>query len=219
LKKLLKNMESSQKSDSSGSVGQDTQLRDLRQQLKDIDFNISRLKNERQKIGKQIDKYEGWIAAAPVREAEWAALTRDYDQLNAHYQGLVTQGLQAESAISLEKQLQGSQFKIVDNAHFPEKPLKPDFKKIFLLAIILGLGVGGGLAYGIEMMGTSFKDPAEMEAYLNVPVVCALPIVLTEREIAKRKTLSIAGTSLLLVFGSTVIGAIIYFWNKGMIII
>jgi len=103
----------------------DPQMEQLKQQLGNLEYNIDRLKQERGEIKKQIDTYQSWVEAAPVREAEWAALTRDYEQLHQHYQALVGQSLQAESAHSLEKHQKGSQFKIVDPAHFPEKPFKP----------------------------------------------------------------------------------------------
>lgn len=220
LKKLLEKLENAQPAGANGDQPtQDPQLRQLRQQLKDIDFNIRQLKDDRQQLNTEIKKYESWIAAAPIREAEWAALTRDYQQLNEHYQRLVTQSLQAESAISLEKQLQGSQFKIVDTAHYPEKPLKPDFKKIFLLALVLGLGLGGGLSFGIELMGTSFKDPAELEKYINVEVVCALPKIPTRSEAIKARITKTTETLLVSLFAAGVVSAIIYYWTQGMIII
>jgi len=197
----------------------DPQLQELHQQLKELEVSIARLKEEREMLTAQIDQYEKWIAATPVREAEWSALTRDYQQLNEHYQGLVTQNLQAESAQSLENQLEGSQFKIVDSAHFPEKPFKPDFKKMMALALGIGLTVGGGLALGLELLGTSFRDPVELESYSKVPVVCAIPIIHTKKELAVRKLkLFVWYAILVLIFISIVIAAG-YFWKQGMIIL
>ncbi|MBI5557527.1 MAG: hypothetical protein HY885_07810 [Deltaproteobacteria bacterium] len=197
----------------------DPQLEQLKQQLNNLEFNIDRLKQERAEIRKQIDRYQGWVEAAPVREAEWAALTRDYEQLSNHYQGLVGQSLQAESAQSLEKRQKGSQFKIVDPAHFPEKPFKPDFKKIMLMAVGLGLGIGGGLALGLELLGTSFKDPSELETFLGVPVLCAIPNIYTKPEVQKRKVWQIVWGVLLLVSVTIIVAAAGYLWKQGMIIL
>ena len=165
------------------------------------------------------NKYENWIAAAPIREAEWSALTRDYDQFNEHYQRLVTQSLQAESAQSLENQLRGSQFKIIDSAHFPEKPFKPDFKRILLLAIGLGLAAGGGISICLELLGTSFKDPAELETYLNVPVICAIPAIFTQKELIKRKFIHFTLYLTLAIAAGVIVIATVYFWKQGMIIL
>lgn len=197
----------------------DPQMEQLKQQLGSLEYNIDRLKQERAEIKKQIDTYQSWVEAAPVREAEWAALTRDYEQLHQHYQALVGQSLQAESAHSLEKHQKGSQFKIVDPAHFPEKPFKPDFRKIMLIAVGLGLGLGGGLALGLELLGTSFKDPSEVEAYLGIPVVCAVPNIYTGPELRKRKTRQILWGALLFVAITVIVAATGYFWKQGMIIL
>ena len=203
-----------------GATGlMDPQLQDLRNQSKELEVSIARLKEEREILAEQINQYEKWIAAAPVREAEWSALTRDYEQLNEHYQRLVTLNLQADSAQSLENQLEGSQFKIIDPAHFPEKPFKPDFKKIMLLAAGIGLAAGGGIALGIELLGTSFRDPVEMEAYLNVPVVCAIPTIYTQKELAGRKAMRFIWYIILLLALGSIITAAGYFWKQGMIIL
>ncbi|MCB2183533.1 MAG: hypothetical protein KQH63_15975 [Desulfobulbaceae bacterium] len=197
----------------------DLQTEQLKNQLQDMEYSIARLKKDREEIEKQIKKFQSWVEAAPVREAEWAALTRDYEQLNEHYQALVAQSLQAESAYSLEKQQKGSQFKIVDSAHLPEKPFKPDFRKIMLMAIGLGLGVGGGLALGLDLLNTSFKEPDDLEAYLNVAVVCAIPSILTKKEERKKKIWQALLWAVLVILLVVIGGAFAYFWKQGMIIL
>ena len=204
-----------------GSTSQqfDPQTQGLRNQIKEIENNLARLREEREGLVKQIQVYEQWIAATPIREAEWAALTRDYDQLNLHYERLVTESLQADSAQSLENQLQGSQFKIIDSAHFPEKPFAPDFRKIIALAIGLGLSLGGAIALSLELLSTSFKDPNELEKFLSIPVVCAVPLIRTKNEIAKAKLLHGALDLTLLLSAAAILGMAIYLWKQGMIII
>ncbi|RJX36286.1 MAG: hypothetical protein C4531_00045 [Desulfurivibrio sp.] len=197
----------------------DPQIEQLKQQLGNLEFNIERLKQERVEIKKEIEQYQKWVEVTPIREAEWAALTRDYEQLHQRYQELVGQSLLAESAHSLEKHQKGSQFKIVDPAHFPEKPFKPDFKKIMLIAVGLGLGVGGGLALGLELLGTSFKDPVEIETYLGIPIVCAIPNIYTKPELKKRKIWQICWGGLLFVSVTLIVVATGYFWKQGMIIL
>ncbi|MCJ7601580.1 MAG: Wzz/FepE/Etk N-terminal domain-containing protein [Desulfobulbaceae bacterium] len=197
----------------------DPQMEQLKQQLGNLGYNIERLKQERAEIKKQIEKYQSWVEAAPVREAEWAALTRDYEQLHQRYQDLVGQNLQADSAQSLEKHQKGSQFKIVDPAHFPEKPFKPDFRKIMLIAVGLGLGIGCGLVLGFELIGTSFKDPSDVETYLGIPIVCAVPNINTKSELRKRKIRQIFWGVLLFVSAALIVVATGYFWKQGMIIL
>ena len=195
------------------------QLQQLTMQLKEVSFNITNLKENRKNILSEIEKYSKWINATPVREAEWTSLTRDYEQLNNHYQQLVSQNLNAEGAEALERRQKGSQFKIVDSAHFPEKPYKPNFRKIMLAALAIGAGLGGGLTIALDILDTSFKDAMDIETHLQIPVLCSIPTILLdkERKIAKLKSIAwgIAGTITTL----TIISGMVYLWRKGLIIL
>ena len=195
----------------------DPQVDQLKHQLKDMEYNISRLQKEREETRAHIEQYKKWVEAAPVREAEWVALTRDYEQFQQHYEGLVSMSLEAESAYTLEKKQKGSQFKIVDSAHFPEKPIKPDFRKIMLMAIGLGLGVGCCIGFGLELLNTAFKDPEEIEDFLGIPVVCAIPRIQIQKEKKKTRMLTRIWTVIFIISISVVGASFIYMWKKGMI--
>nr|NIM99244.1 lipopolysaccharide biosynthesis protein [candidate division Zixibacteria bacterium] len=67
------------------------------------------------------------------------------------------------------------QFKILDPARLPEKPFKPDRNKIMLIGAFLGLAFGGGLAYMKETMDQSFRKVEEMEDFLGLSVIAAIP--------------------------------------------
>ena len=112
-------------------------------QLKQIGLSIENLEQEKKDLAKSIEQYDQWIASAPVREAEWSSLTREYDELKRHYDHLVSQNLQAGSALNLERKQKGSQFKIEDPARVPEKPSKPDFLLIMAMALVAGSALGG----------------------------------------------------------------------------
>jgi len=188
-------------------------------QIKEIDLNLQRLRQDKERVLKQIEMYQKWIEATPVREAEWASLTRNYDELKKHYELLVAQSLAAESAESLERRQKGSQFKIIEAAFLPEKPVQPDFKKIMTVALVLGLGVGGGLVLLFGFLDTSFHDAAEVEAFLGVPVICAMPVVRTEREKKKGKIVSVAAYALLALWLLCFSVSAAYLWHKGIIVV
>ena len=197
----------------------DPQLQQLAQQLKQLTFDISQLKGDGPKIQQEIGKYQRWVEATPIREAEWAALTRDYDQLNAHYQDLVARSLEAQSAYTLEKQQKGSQFKIVDPAHMPEKPFSPDFIKMVGMAVAGGLGVGCAIGLGLELLSTSFKDPFDLEKNLGVPVLCAIPYVPMQKEIIRKRVVNIVWWVFCVCCCLGLAGAIVYLKKSGILIV
>ena len=197
----------------------DQQLEQLSLQLDEIEYNIVKLKENTATLSSQIEKYQQWAAAAPHREAEWSALTRDYAQLQKHYQGLVTKNLDAESAETLERRQKGSQFKIIDPARFPETPFHPDFMKIMLLAAAIGLGLGGGLAFVMDQLDDSFKEAADIESYLGLSVTCSIPLVLTKTEVTRKKVIGLLWTAAIIISSIGILGSMLYLWKKGIIIL
>jgi polysaccharide biosynthesis transport protein len=197
----------------------DPQLEQLALQLKEVIYNIDNLQETGKEITKQIELVKKWINATPVREAEWTALTRDYEQYNNHYQELVAMDLAAESIKSLERRQQGSQFKIIDPARFPAKPYKPVFFKILCVSIFLGLGAGVGLAFILETMDSSFKNAEELETFIELPVVCAIPDIPTENEKKRAGIINALWVVFLGGAGLIIFGAIAYFIYQGRIII
>jgi polysaccharide chain length determinant protein (PEP-CTERM system associated) len=197
----------------------DSQLDELVVQFKKADLAMESLNQENEGLKKQISQYEEWLSMTPVREAEWNALTRDYQQLSDHYQQLVGRNLEADAAESLERRQKGSQFKIVDSAYFPEKPIQPDFKKIMLLALAVGLGLGGGLAVALESQDTSFRDVAEVEAYLGLPVICAIARIRTAKDGTAERRRTMAWWALLFLAVALLVGAMAKLYQSGRIIL
>jgi len=197
----------------------DSVILQLKLQIKSISLNIEGLEAERILIKEQIGNYEKWVAAAPIREAEWSALTREYGELKRHYDYLVAQNLQAKSVLNLERKQRGSQFKIEDPARLPEKPVKPNFPLIMGAAVAAGLGLGGLLAFGVELLNFSFKDQAELESFLDLPVVCSVPYVKLANEEKRDRQIFILGLILFVLCGIALLGVMAYCWWKGYIII
>lgn len=192
---------------------------DFSLQLKEIELNLKTLRAENDKILEQIKTYQAWIDATPIREAEWMALTRDYNELRKYYDALLAQSLTAAAAESIEMRQKGSQFKLVDPAYLPEKPMQGNFLKIMLIAAALGAAGGLAIVLGMDILDTSFHNVQELESYLQLPVTCALPLIVldSERRQQKRRDMlwyGLYGGWLLLL-----IIAILLLWKRGLVII
>lgn len=198
---------------------EDRSLVPLEIQIKDITSSIEKLTREKADIDQLTKQYDKWISAAPVREAEWSALTREYGELKRHYDFLVGQNLQAGSALNLERKQRGSQFKIEDSAQQPVKPVKPDFLKIMGIALLLGSGAGVAGALLFEKTDTSFRFPEQLEATFPFEVLCTIPNLPLKAEIVRQRVMATTATVFFLTWASAIVAALGVLWTQGRIIV
>ena len=197
----------------------DTVVLQLETQYKNVLLNIESLKGEKEVIKQSIERYERWVATAPVREAEWSALTREYGQLKRHYDDLVAQDLEAKSMLNLERRQKGSQFKIEDPARYPEKPIRPDFAVIMGVTVLAGLGLGMGLIFMLDYFDGSFRDPEVLESTLGVPLIATIPRIETVAERRQRKMRKFFRLSSFSVCVVMVVALFGFVWSRGLIVI
>lgn len=197
----------------------DQVLMQLEVQRKDIRLSIAKLTKEKELLQKRIDQYEEWVTAAPIREAEWSSLTREYDQLKKHYDYLVAQNLQAESMLNLEVRQKGSQFKIEDPGRVPIKPIEPNFMLIIGMSALVGLGLGGGGSVALDLFDGSIRDPEVLEPLLGVPLLITIPDIETNSEINKKRWRLVLTVVLLTLLSGIVLATFGFAWVRGYIVL
>jgi len=86
--------------------------------------------------------------------------------------------LRRESETGVEARLKGlrtSNIRIVDRAREPVRPSSPNKKRNLILALILGLGGGVGLAFLFDFLDNSVKTSEDVERYGGLPTLGVVP--------------------------------------------
>jgi len=125
---------------------------------------------------KKIKEYEKRIEGIPANEQKWLDIRRDYDISLKNYQTLLEKKLSARLAENLVKRQKGEKFKIIDPANLPEEPYKPDRLRIALMGIVIGTGIGAGLAFLLEFLNPAFIKPEDFAGILTQPVLATIPV-------------------------------------------
>jgi polysaccharide chain length determinant protein (PEP-CTERM system associated) len=159
----------------------------LVQQLSTIDLDIARRREEINQTATEIGLYQRRVEDTPKREQELLSIERDYNNLKELYASLVHRKLEADISVSMERKQKGEQFRILDPAKIPTSPVEPNVRKIFLMVLALGAGLGGALAYFRETMDTSFKAPEEIEKEMDMRILVSIPYRHTAGEVRYRK--------------------------------
>ena len=123
------------------------------------------------------DRYRQRLESVPAKALELARLKREalvnekiYTMMQEKYE---------ESRITEVGQL--GKVRIVDAARQPRIPVKPKKKLNLMLAGIIGLMLGVGIAFVIEYMDNSIRSPEEVER-LGLPLLGTIPVIAEEEE-------------------------------------
>jgi polysaccharide chain length determinant protein (PEP-CTERM system associated) len=160
---------------------------DYQNQRIEVLSEIGSLEVEIAEIIRQINFYQARVERTPEREEELSSLMRDYQLIQDSYNSLLNRKLEAEIAVNMERKQKGEQFRIIDKARLPEKPVSPDMKQLFLIVTIAGLAIGCGLVFFLDYLDTALRQPEEFEAELELPVIATIPRVLHPKDIRRQR--------------------------------
>ncbi len=178
----------------------------LDKQLAAKEAEIDKLKDKAAEIQRRID-------ALPAHESEMIRITRDYETQQKIYNGLLAKREESKIAANLERQQVGEQFRILDPARVPERPYSPNRLKLDMIGCGLGLVLGVGLAGFLEYRDTSLRTEDEIVKMLVLPVVAAIPILISVSDRRRRRRNIILGVTASIV---TVVGGFVAtLWKLG----
>ena len=156
------------------------QRAELNQEIRNLNSDIA-------KINQEIQVYQKRVENTPKREEELLSLQRDYENIQESYNSLLNRQLEAQIAVNMEKKQKGEQFQVIDRAQVPRNPVSPDMKKLFLITVALGLGIGGGLIFLIDYFDSSFKRLEDIEKNLGISVLATIPKIYHTRDFRRKK--------------------------------
>ena len=169
----------------------------MRSEMLDIRARIDSERREAARLQEAIADLTGRVQAGPALQSQVTELMRDYATLQEGYTVMLRKSEESKMAVNLERRQIGEQFKIIDGARLPEKPISPDRFRINMFGILGGLGLGLGLVAFLEYRDTSFKSDDDVMTTLALPVLAVIPLMTNagERRQARRRALLLAASA------------------------
>jgi len=159
----------------------------LQGQLKANQIDIANKEHEIAALKAKINDYQGRLNQEPIREQQFADLTRGYEQSKANYDDLLKKKNSSQMATSMELLQQGEHFQMIDP---PSLPLKPDFPnrlKFCAIGLGIGLALGGALAGGTEFLDDRLYNEKALKELLPVTVLSEIPAITSPEEERKQE--------------------------------
>jgi len=162
-------------------------LLQARARLESVDSSIERVRKNRLALQSQITELNTLISRTPQVERGIDALERDYENTRRKYQEIKAKELQAELSKSLEEEQKGERFTLLEPPLLPDKPIKPNRKKLFMLGLILSFVSGIGVAGLAESLDSGIRGSRTLAAVTKMTPLAAIPYITTRKDELVRK--------------------------------
>gem|GEM_PF-3181039 len=150
---------------------------------------IKTLEVKKTALDDKTGEYDRRLQLLPQRQLELARLQREKSIAESTYSMLLQRLNTLELLQTSELYNVGPAAEVLDPAIEPDRPVKPDRKKIAFLAVAMGMVMGFGSAFLLEYFDRSLRSVDEVADYLGVPVLAAIPRLTTfESEVRERRS-------------------------------
>jgi uncharacterized protein involved in exopolysaccharide biosynthesis len=184
-----------------------------RARLESIDDNIARIRRAKSELQNQIAQLDTRISRTPQVERGLDALERDYENTRRKYQEMKAKQLQAELSRSLEEEQKGERFTLLEPPLSPDRPVKPDRPKLFLLGLVLSIVGGLGVAGIAEALDGGIRGSRALASLTKMTPLVTIPYISTRAdEIRRKRILKIAAAAVVLI-GIAGIAAVHFFYK------
>lgn len=145
---------------------------ELRKEIDNLKVQHTVLRSREKAMEQNIAEFEKDALDTSGKELTYTILQRNMETSQNLYDTMVTK-IKESGVISSGA---SSNIRIVENATPPLYPIKPNKKKNVLLAIVLGIFGGVGIAFFLEYLDQSMRTEEDVQNFLDLPVLAVIPI-------------------------------------------
>jgi uncharacterized protein involved in exopolysaccharide biosynthesis len=148
---------------------------------------IAQLEGQQEALKKRMAELEQRIVQTPQVERGLQSLTRDHENALKKYEEIKAKQLQAQVAENLEEGRKAERFLLLEPPLLPDKPIKPNRKKMLATGFVMAAAAGGGSLMLVESLNQSIRGPGSLTAILRQPPLAVIPVLETAAELRRRR--------------------------------
>ena len=128
-------------------------------------------------LRQSFEQQKARVMTMKEKAIQYNILKREADTNKELYKGL----LQRMKEAGVSAGIMSSNIQVVDKAEFPTKPFKPNKQLNLILAAVVGLFLGVGLAFFFEYLDNTIKTPEDVEQLIRLPSFGMVPDISSHR--------------------------------------
>ena len=185
VKRKIAALEAGKGADGAASVNLDIAKAQAR--ISAAEARIKSLADQKQQILSKIAEYEAQILETPQVERGLVTVMRDHDNARKKYEEIRTKEMSAKISESLEQENKAERFVLLESPLMPEKPVRPNRKKVVAMGFLLAPVGAGALVMLLEMMSQRVRGAQALASVLGRRVLVSIPYIHTKAELARRR--------------------------------
>jgi capsular exopolysaccharide synthesis family protein len=128
-----------------------------------------------QTLRSRVEQQKQLVIDLNERATQYKIMAREVETNKGIYQSLLQRTKEIESIIGVSS----SNIHIIDKAMLPIRHFKPNVKLNLLLALVVGLTGGIGLAFFLEYFADTITNPDEISDRFHIPILGVAPLAKT----------------------------------------
>lgn len=159
----------------------------LRAMQADKAAQVAALTNRKAQIEADMGAIDQKIAGDPAAAQEQAEIDRNYQVMKAAYDKLLADREQVKLRSQAAGQADAVKFNVIDPPTAPRSPTAPNRPLLLTGVLIVGLGGGLAVAFGLSQLAGTFPTTARLEKLSGMPVIGSIGEVVTGAQTALRR--------------------------------
>lgn len=145
--------------------------------LENIRNEYNALVTQERSFSQQLGEQQARVNDLDKKGGNYNILKRKADSERTVYQTL----LQQQKELAVVANSRANNVQVMDKAEVPGTPILPSPRKDWITALIAGITIAMGLAFGIEYLDDTVKTPEDITRRLKLPLLGLVPAVRGDR--------------------------------------
>lgn len=148
---------------------------------------VESLDAQRKSLRGKIGSYERQMLQSPQVERGLVTLMRDHENAQKKYDEIRSKQMTAKISENLEQENRAERFILLEPPLMPDKPVKPNRKKMAAMGFFLALAGSGGLVMLLETLNQRVRGSEALAILIRQRVLVTIPYIATLGEADRKK--------------------------------
>ena len=159
-------------------------------QIEAAKVRLNSIISQKKSTQAKMEKLQSQVVQSPQIERTLFTLMRDYENAKSKYEEVKSKQVNAKIAENLEQENKAERFVMLEPPIFPDKPSKPDRKKIIALGIVASIASALALVALLETLNNRVRGAESLTAIIGMRPLVIIPYITTKAELRRKKNLT-----------------------------